>query len=181
MRPLLLIALLWPFSRFPCESSTAKCYGRAELGALLKTCWCGHTKPGTPRAHAGFKHLKNTTAVFFLLLFVRLQQHAEKRICWQFVLSLGACGCACSLIFAIRTPRPKVDMQRLAFTVLSSTSEYTGYTQVKRVEDVPAIHRYTHTRSPARTYTHAKPQSDHVQFSGWAERSLQEKQARCQE
>lgn len=141
---------LQPFSGFPCESLTAKCYGRAELGALLKTRCCGHTKPGAPRAHAGFKHLKNTTAVFFLLLFVRLQQHAEKRICWQFVLSIGACGCACGLIFAIRTPRPEVDMQRLTFTVLSSPSEYTGYTQVKGA-CLPFIDTLTHIVS--RTHT----------------------------
>lgn len=83
--------------------------------------------------------------------------------------------CVCGLIFAIRTPRPEVDLQRLAFTVLSSPSEYIGYTQVKGVEDMPAIHGYTHT------HTHAKTQSNHVQFSGWAEHSLQEKQARCQE
>lgn len=141
---------LLPFSGFPCESLTAKCYGRAELGALLKTRCCGHTKPGAPRAQAGFKNLKNNTAVFFLLLYVRLQQHAEKRICWQFVLSLGACGCACSLIFAIRTPRPATPgFYRIKFPLRI-------YRVYASEGDMPAIHRYTHTHSPAHTHAHTR-------------------------
>lgn len=62
-------------------------------------------------------------------------------------LSWSLWVCVCGLIFAIRTPRPEVDLQRLAFTVLSSPSEYIGYTQVKGVEDMPAIHGYTHTHT----------------------------------
>lgn len=159
---------LQPFSGFPRESLTAKCYGRAELGALLKTCCCGPQE--TMLASSTWK----TPLLFAFFYFLFDCSSIQRRESVGNLFSLGACGCACGLIFPIRTPRPEVDLQRLAFTVLSSPSGDTGYIQVKGVEDMPAIHGYTHT------HTHTKTQNDHVQFSGWAECSLQEKQAHCQ-
>lgn len=110
----------------------------------------------------------------FFFFLIQLQLHTRQKICWQFSPLLQLCvGVRAShfLLSGLEEHEAETGMQtpkrdelaelgpRALLDCFAFPLEYIGYT---RVAGPACVHTDTHSRA----HTHAKPQSDHVQFAG---------------